>query len=184
MITVHETALAGVVIIEPRVFGDHRGFFQETWRADSYSALGIPEFVQDNHSRSSYGVLRGLHSQRQRPQGKLVRVASGRVLDVAADVNPNSPTFGQHVAVELDDQSGRQLYIPPGYVHGFCVLSESADFIYRCTDYYQPGDEIGVRWDDPDLNIQWPDISPLLSDKDLALPSLKQLAEQWTREQW
>lgn len=184
MITVHQTALDGVLIIEPKLFGDQRGFFQETWRADSYRALGIPEFVQDNHSRSSHGVLRGLHSQRTRPQGKLVRVAHGRVLDVAVDINPFSTTFGQHVAVELDDLSGRQLYIPPGYAHGFCVLSDSADFIYRCTDYYQPGDEIGVRWDDPQIGIQWPLAEPLLSDKDLKLPLLNELAEQWRREGW
>lgn len=173
-----QTALPGVLIIEPRIHGDHRGFFQETWRADSYRELGLPDFVQDNHSRSSHGVLRGLHAQRLRPQGKLVRVARGAVFDVAADINPDSPTFGQFVGVELNDENLRQFYVPPGYAHGFCVLSPVADFLYRCTDYYQPGDEIGVIWNDPDLAINWPIAAPQLSAKDAALPTLWQLAAQ------
>ena len=172
------TKLPGVLILEPTIHGDARGFFQETWRADSYAALGIPPFVQDNHSRSTRGVLRGLHAQRQRPQGKLVRVARGAVFDVAVDINPASPTFGQHVGVELSDENHRQFYVPPGYAHGFCVLSDTADFLYRCTDYYQPGDEIGVVWNDADLAIAWPVATPSLSAKDLALPSLRQLAER------
>jgi dTDP-4-dehydrorhamnose 3,5-epimerase len=177
MMKVTETVLPGVLIIEPKVHGDSRGFFQETYRADSYGQLGLPPFVQDNHSRSAKGVLRGLHSQRLRPQGKLVRVSRGAVLDVAVDINPASPTFGKHVAVELSDENHRQIYIPPGYAHGFCVLSEIADFLYKCTEYYQPGDEIGVLWNDPAIGIVWPAGQPLLSDKDLALPTLQELAK-------
>lgn len=173
-----KTALPGVLILEPRVFTDDRGFFQETYRSDVYREIGIPPLLQDNHSRSSYGVLRGLHSQKLRPQGKLVRVARGKVYDVAVDVNPSSSTFGQYVGVILDDQDLRQFYIPPGYLHGFCVLSETADFIYKCTDYYQPNDEIGVIWNDADINIDWPLNAPVLSSKDLALPTLKELAQQ------
>lgn len=173
-----ETALAGVLIIEPRVFDDGRGFFQETWHADRYAALNLPVFVQDNHSRSSLGVLRGLHAQRLRPQGKLVLVTRGAVFDVVADINPASPTFGQSVGIELNDTNHRQLYVPPGYVHGFCVLSETVDFLYKCTDYYQPNDEIGVVWNDPDLAIDWPRQNPLLSAKDAALPTLAALTAQ------
>ena len=173
-----ETVLPGVLILEPKVHGDSRGFFQETWRADSYNNIGIPEFVQDNHSRSVRGVLRGLHAQRLQPQGKLVRVSRGAVFDVAADINPTSPTFGKHVAVELSDSNHRQLYIPPGYAHGFCVLSEDADFLYKCTEYYQPGDEIGVLWNDKDIAIAWPMAEPQLSDKDKNLPTLRELAAQ------
>jgi dTDP-4-dehydrorhamnose 3,5-epimerase len=178
-----ETVLPGVLILEPKVHGDSRGFFQETWRADVCSSLGIPVFVQDNHSRSSRGVLRGLHAQRMRPQGKLVRVSRGSVFDVAADINPQSPTFGQYVGVELNDENHRQFYVPPGYAHGFCVLSDIADFLYKCTDYYQPNDEIGVVWNDPDLAIAWPMREPLLSPKDLALPTLQALAERLRAEQ-
>ena len=173
-----ETVLPGVLILEPKVHGDSRGFFQETWRADSYNNIGIPDFVQDNHSRSTRGVLRGLHAQRLQPQGKLVRVSRGAVFDVAADINPASPTFGKHVAVELSDENHRQLYIPPGYAHGFCVLSETADFLYKCTAYYQPGDEIGVLWNDADIAVAWPIAEPQLSDKDKNLPTLRELAEQ------
>lgn len=178
MMKVIETVLPGVLILEPKVHGDSRGFFQETWREDSYNNIGIPTFVQDNHSRSSRGVLRGLHAQRLQPQGKLVRVSRGAVFDVAADINPASPTFGKHVAVELSDENHRQLYIPPGYAHGFCVLSETADFLYKCTMYYQPGDEIGVLWNDTDIAVAWPIAEPQLSDKDKNLPTLRALAEQ------
>src|SRR6478609_4785797 len=184
MMRVIETALPGVLILEPKVFGDHRGFFQESWRADTYSNIGIPAFVQDNHSRSSKGVLRGLHSQRSRPQGKLVRVSRRTVFDVAVDINPHSATFGQHVGVELSDSNHRQFYVPPGYAHGFCVLSDDADFLYKCTEYYQPGDEIGVLWNDPAIGIQWPVSEPLLSDKDRSLPTLAALAAQWKAEKW
>ena len=182
MMKVIETVLPGVLILEPKVHGDSRGFFQETWRADSYNNIGIPDFVQDNHSRSTHGVLRGLHAQRLQPQGKLVRVSRGSVFDVAADINPASPTFGKHVAVELSDENHRQLYIPPGYAHGFCVLSETADFLYKCTDYYQPGDEIGVLWNDADIAVAWPIAEPQLSDKDKNLPTLRALAEQLKKQ--
>ncbi|MEZ5494439.1 MAG: dTDP-4-dehydrorhamnose 3,5-epimerase [Pseudomonadales bacterium] len=177
-----ETVLPGVLILEPKVHGDSRGFFQETWRADSYNNIGIPDFVQDNHSRSTRGVLRGLHAQRLQPQGKLVRVSRGSVFDVAADINPASPTFGKHVAVELNDSNHRQLYIPPGYAHGFCVLSDEADFLYKCTAFYQPGDEIGVLWNDQDIAVAWPIAEPQLSDKDKNLPTLRELAEQLKRQ--
>jgi dTDP-4-dehydrorhamnose 3,5-epimerase len=175
-IKVTETILPGALIIEPAVYGDSRGFFLETWRLDQYRDLGIKEaFVQDNHSRSGKNVLRGLHLQKSSPQGKLVRVARGAVFDVAADINPDSPTYGKWVGVELNDENLRQFYVPPGYAHGFCVLSDLADFLYRCTTYYNRNDEMGVRWDDPDLDINWPIKNPSLSDKDKVLPFLKEL---------
>lgn len=171
-----ETALPGVLIIEPRVFGDARGFFLESYQAERYRSIGIDlPFVQDNHSRSARGVLRGLHFQRSRPQGKLVSVSRGAVYDVAVDINPASPTCGQFVAVELSDENHRQLWIPPGYAHGFCVLSEIADFQYKCTDYYAPEDEGGLLWSDPQVNIPWPLEQPLLSAKDRLNPTLAQL---------
>jgi len=172
-----ETALPGVLIIEPKVFGDERGFFLETFHKQRYAEYGIPgeglEFVQDNHSRSRKGVLRGLHFQLENPQGKLVSAGMGAVFDVAADVNPDSPTFGQWVGVELNEDNHRQLWIPPGYAHGFCVLSDIADFQYKCTALYDPASDSGVAWNDPDLAIDWPIDAPLLSDKDRALPTLK-----------
>lgn len=175
-IKVIETVLPGVLIIEPVVHGDSRGFFLETWRQDQYRNLGIKEdFVQDNHSRSAKHVLRGLHLQKNNPQGKLVRVSHGAVFDVAADINPISPTFGQWVGAELNDENLRQFYVPPGYAHGFCVLSDVADFLYRCTTYYDRSDEIGVRWNDAELNIAWPISTPSLSDKDKLLPLLRDL---------
>jgi dTDP-4-dehydrorhamnose 3,5-epimerase len=171
-----ETVLPGVLIIEPKVFGDARGFFLETFHKQRYEDAGIPgnslEFVQDNHSRSSKGVLRGLHFQLENPQGKLVSAGTGAVFDVAADVNPDSATFGQWVGVELSEENHRQLWIPPGYAHGFCVLSDIADFQYKCTALYHPQSDAGVAWDDPDLAIDWPIESPLLSEKDLGLPKL------------
>ena len=171
-----ETVLPGVLIIEPKVFGDARGFFLESYQAERYRQLGIAHtFVQDNHSRSARGVLRGLHFQRSRPQGKLVSVSRGSVYDVAVDINPASPTCGQFVAVELNDENHRQLWIPPGYAHGFCVLSDIADFQYKCTDYYIPEDEGGLLWNDPQVNIPWPIEQPLLSAKDQRNPTLAQL---------
>ena len=144
---VRETALPGVLILEPRVFGDSRGFFIETFQTERYAELGITQpFVQDNHSRSARGVLRGLHFQRSRPQGKLVRVSRGCVFDVVLDINPDSPTCGQHASAILSDDNHLQMWVPPGYAHGFCVLSEIADFEYKCTDFYQPQDEGGVLW--------------------------------------
>lgn len=172
-----ETVLAGVKIIEPQVFGDSRGFFKETFSAERYrqeAGIDLP-FVQDNHSRSTQGVLRGLHFQQQRPQGKLVSVTRGAVYDVAVDINSNSPTCGQYVGVELSDDNHRQLWIPPGYAHGFCVLSDVVDFVYKCTDYYHPEDEGGLAWNCPDVAIPWPIQQPRLSEKDQVYPDLKGL---------
>ena len=171
-----ETALAGVLIIEPKVFGDQRGFVLESFQTERYRDAGIElPFVQDNHSRSQRGVLRGLHFQRTRPQGKLVSVSRGSVYDVAVDINPDSPTCGQFVGVELNDENHRQLWVPPGYAHGFCVLSEVADFQYKCTDLYYPEDEGGLIWNDPEVNIPWPIETPKLSAKDQCNPTLRQL---------
>ena len=174
---VTETKLPGVLIIEPTVHGDERGFFVETFQAERYRDLAGIElpFVQDNHSRSRYGVLRGMHAQRTHPQGKLVRVARGEVFDVALDIDPESPTFGQWAGATLSTTNGRQMWIPPGYAHGFVVLSDVADFEYKCTDYYHPDDEYGVIWNDPDAAITWPIDDPILSDKDTALPTLAEL---------
>lgn len=164
------TAIADVLILEPQVFGDARGFFLESFNQQRFNAATASnyQFVQDNHSRSARGVLRGLHYQVQTPQGKLVRVAAGAVWDVAVDIRPQSPTFGQWVGVELSAQNQRQLWIPPGLAHGFVVLSDSADFLYKTTDYYAPAHERCIRWDDPTLAIAWPDagVPPILSAKD------------------
>ena len=172
-----DTALAGVKIIEPKVFGDARGFFMETFSAQRYhDEAGIElAFVQDNHSRSRKGVLRGLHFQKTKPQGKLVSVVRGAVYDVAADINPASPTYGQYVGVELSEDNHRQLWVPPGYAHGFVVLTEAVDFVYKCTDYYDPSDEGGVAWNCPTLNIAWPLTDVQLSEKDQGYPGLKDL---------
>lgn len=162
-----------VLVIEPRVFRDDRGFFAETYHSDRYVQAGIAQpFVQDNWSRSIKGTLRGLHFQNPRGQGKLVQVIRGTVFDVAVDVRRGSPTFGQHVAVELSDANARQLWVPPGFAHGFCVVSDEADFVYKCTDLYAPEADAGVLWNDPELHIDWPITSPLLSKKDAALPRL------------
>ena len=172
-----ETKLPGVLIIEPKVFGDSRGFFKETFQAERYREAGIEyEFVQDNHSRSQKSVIRGLHFQIPKPQGKLVSCSQGAVFDVAVDVDPLSATFGQYVGIELTEDNHRQLWIPPGYAHGFCVLTDTADFQYKCTDYYDTSDEGGLIWNDPDVAIEWPIDQPLLSDKDAKLPLLKELA--------
>jgi dTDP-4-dehydrorhamnose 3,5-epimerase len=171
-----KTDIPDVVIIEPKIFGDPRGFFLEKFQAESYSAFGAGgPFVQDNMSRSSRGVLRGLHLQNPNPQGKLVSVMRGRVLDVAVDVRVGSPTFGRHVAVELSDENFRQLWIPRGFAHGFTVLSESADFFYKCDALYSPSDEITIRWDDPALNIDWRTPAPVLSTRDISAPVLKDI---------
>jgi len=174
---VTETALAGVVIIEPTLHGDERGYFMETFQAARYkSEAGIElPFVQDNQSRSTRGVLRGLHFQINKPQGKLVRVTQGEVFDVAVDINPESPTYSQWVGVLLNDQNHLQFWVPPGYAHGFIVTSETADFSYKCTDYYDPQDEGGVRWDDPKIQINWPVTDPVVSEKDKLLPSIGSL---------
>jgi dTDP-4-dehydrorhamnose 3,5-epimerase len=178
-VKVIETALPSVLIIEPKVFGDQRGFFIETFQVERYRAAGIDlPFVQDNHSRSPRGALRGLHFQRSRPQGKLVSVSRVAVYDVAVDINPQSPTCGQYVGVELTDENHRQLWVPPGYAHGFCVLSDVADFTYKCTDLYFPEDEGGLMWNDPEVNIPWPIEAPKLSAKDQANPTLRTLLTQ------
>jgi len=172
-----ETAVSGAVIIEPKVFGDHRGFFLETFQAKRYREMaGVElEFVQDNHSRSSKGVLRGLHFQKTNPQGKLVRVVRGAVFDVAVDIRSDSPTFGKWAGVELTEDNHRQFWVPPGLAHGFVVLSDIADFEYKCTDYYDPTDEGCLLWNDPDISIEWPISEPVLSDKDKLGKTFKEL---------
>lgn len=173
---VTETSLPGVLLIEPSVFVDSRGLFLETGREDALARHGLPAFVQDNQSRSRRGVLRGLHYQLCQPQGKLVRVARGAVFDVVLDVRHGSPDFGKWLGMILDDVSHRQLYSPPGFAHGFVVLSDEADLVYRCSDYYHPASEHGVAWDDPDLAIQWPaEIRDalLLSERDRCQPRLR-----------
>ncbi len=173
------TAIPEVLLIEPDVFGDSRGFFMETWHAKKYADAGLDVgFVQDNHSRSSKGVLRGLHYQREHAQGKLVRVSHGSVFDVAVDIRKGSPTFGRWVGAELSGENFRQLYVPPDFAHGFCVLSESADFIYKCTDFYTPEYEHSIHWNDPDIGIDWPDSNFLISEKDEQASLLKDMHDQ------
>ena len=170
-------AIPDVILVRPKVFGDDRGFFLESWERRKFAAAGIDaEFVQDNHSRSSRNTLRGLHYQLSQPQGKLVRVVSGSVLDVAVDIRRSSPTFGRSVVAELDDRNRHMLWVPPGFAHGFVVRSESADFLYKCTDYYAPHSERCIRWDDPELAIDWglpAGTLPLLSAKDANGVSLR-----------
>ena len=167
------TNIPEVLIIEPKIFGDQRGFFVETYQFRRYAEFGISRpLVQDNMSRSRYGVLRGLHLQNPSPQGKLVSVMRGRVLDVAVDVRIGSPNFGRHVAVELSEENHRQLWIPRGFAHGFVVLSETADVFYKCDELYSPKDEIVVRWDDPAIGINWGVTNPSLSARDAAAPRL------------
>ena len=171
-----QTKLAGAFLIEPRIFKDNRGFFQETFSARIFAEHGITtSFVQTNHSHSVRNVLRGLHYQTGKPQGKLVRVVRGCVYDVAVDLRPDSSTFGHWLAEELSSENRRMLYVPPGFAHGFCTLSEEVDFLYACTDYYHPAGERGIIWNDPDLNIPWPATAPLLSPKDLALPLFRNI---------
>jgi len=172
-----KTKLRDCVIIEPKVFGDERGFFLETFQAERYvdlAGITLP-FVQDNHSRSSKSVLRGLHFQKTKPQGKLVRVVRGAVFDVAVDIRKSSKTFGQWEAVQLSEENKKQFWIPPGFAHGFVVLSETADFEYKCTDYYDPSDEGSILWSDPDLDVPWPVDNPILSDKDASAKRLVDL---------
>ena len=173
------TKLPGLVLLEPAVHGDARGFFIETFRADAWSAEGVPtDFVQDNHARSRRGTLRGLHFQTDPGQGKLVRVARGRVYDVVVDLRRGSPTFGEWEGIELDDERGQQLYIPVGFGHGYCVLSETADFVYKCTAYYDPATEAGIRFDDPDVGVEWPgDLELLYSERDRVAPRLADVAD-------
>ncbi len=163
-----KTKIKDCVIIEPKVFGDERGFFLETFQLSRYKDLaGISDsFVQDNHSRSSKNVLRGLHYQKTKPQGKLVRVVRGEVYDVAVDIRQDSPSYGQWEGVILSEENKKQLWVPPGFAHGFVVLSDIADFEYKCTDYYDPTDEGSLLWNDPDLDVSWPVADPILSKKD------------------
>jgi dTDP-4-dehydrorhamnose 3,5-epimerase len=173
-----DTEINDVKIIEPKVFGDERGFFLETFQAERYqemAGIDLP-FIQDNHSRSSKGVLRGLHFQKTRPQGKLVRVVRGEVFDVAVDIRKNSPTFGLWSGVILSEENKRQFWVPPGMAHGFVVLSDLADFEYKCTDYYDPSDEGCLIWNDSTVNINWPIKTPLLSEKDKAGQALSELS--------
>lgn len=170
------TTIKDVLLIEPKVFGDERGFFLETFQAQRYIEAGMTlPFVQDNRSRSAKNVLRGLHFQKNYPQGKLVSVTSGIVFDVAVDIRRDSPTFGQWVGALLTGDNHHQLYIPPGLAHGFCVVSDYADFQYKCTEYYHPEDEGSLLWNDPDLAITWPIRQPLLSAKDANAGTLKTL---------
>lgn len=169
MLNITNTILSGMKIIEPRVFSDERGFFLESFQVERIRSIGITEdFVQDNISRSKYGVLRGLHYQLKYPQGKLVTVIRGEVFDVSVDIRLGSPTFGKWFGVILNDTNHKHIYIPPGFAHGFCVLSDQADFYYKCTDYYHPEDECGVLWNDANIEIEWPKLTkkPVLSVKD------------------
>lgn len=166
-----ECDIPGPLIIEPKVFGDDRGFFLESWNRAAFADAGLDvTFVQDNHSRSSRGVIRGLHYQNPNPQGKLVRVANGRVFDVAVDIRRSSKNFGRWIGVELSAANQRMLWVPPGFAHGFLTLEDQTDFLYKCTDFYQPAAEHCVRWDDPELAIDWPleGLTPELSAKDQA----------------
>ncbi len=176
------TAIPEVKIIEPRVFQDERGFFLESWNAEAFRAQGLDvDFVQDNHSRSAKGVLRGLHYQLLQPQGKLVRVARGRVFDVAVDLRRSAPTFGQWVGVELSEENKRALWVPPGFAHGFVALEDGTDFLYKCSAPYVPSDERCVMWNDPGIGIDWPlgDLEPLVSSKDQQGKSMRE-AETYT----
>lgn len=173
---VYEADLKGLLVIEPRIFGDERGFFMESFQTDRYAEIGIElPFVQDNISRSRRGVVRGLHFQKTKPQGKLVTCTRGKVLDVVVDLRCHSESFGQSFSIILDSDKKNQLWIPPGFAHGFSVLSESADFFYKCTDYYFPHDEGGIVWNDPDLAIDWLVAYPSVSEKDQRLPSLREV---------
>jgi dTDP-4-dehydrorhamnose 3,5-epimerase len=172
------TDLPEVIIVEPDIYRDARGFFLETYHQRKYSEGGIDvKFVQDNHSRSSYGTLRGLHAQRAHPQGKLIRVIEGEIFDVAVDIRSGSPTFGKWISATLSEENGRQCFIPSGFAHGFCVVSKVAQVEYKCTDFYEAGDEITILWSDPAIGIDWPIKSPILSEKDsrgLPLDRLKE----------
>lgn len=173
-----QTEIPDLLIIEPKVFGDKRGFFMETWQRDRYLKAGLDiEFVQDNAAGSSRGVLRGLHYQYPQPQGKLVQVFQGEVLDVAVDIRTGSPTFGKAVTCILSEDNRRQYYVPPGFAHGYYVLSEMAVFSYKCTDFYNPKTEGSILWNDPDLGIEWPVTEPILSSKDAAAPCLMDISK-------
>ena len=173
---VEQTKLEGVLLVTPQIFGDDRGFFMETYNRDKALASGLPgEFVQDNHSKSSKGVLRGLHYQNPQWQGKLVRVVQGEIFDVAVDIRHGSATFGEWFGVYLNDENKQQLYVPPGFAHGFVVTSDTAEVVYKCTSLYAPEQEGSVLWNDPEIGIEWPIDSPLLSAKDEAGQNLRDL---------
>ncbi len=173
---IEETNLPGVLILEPKVFLDDRGYFLETWNSTRYEQVGIPgPFVQDNISFSKKGILRGLHFQYPQSQGKLIQVLSGEVLDVIVDIRSGSPTYSQWVGEILSESNHRQIYVPPGFAHGYCVTSETAIFSYKCTDFYNPATEHGIIWNDPDIGIEWPIAQPVLSPKDAVYPRLKDL---------
>ena len=181
-----KTKIPGVVVIQPKVFGDNRGYFMETYKKEDYAAAGIDkEFVQDNESSSTKGVLRGLHFQKSHTQGKLVRVTHGEVFDVAVDVRPGSATFGQWVGVTLSSSQKNMLWIPEGFAHGFLVLSDTAEFVYKCTDVYDPTSEGGIPWNDESIGINWPklDVPYKTSEKDNAHPSFKDQSFEWA-ERW
>jgi len=179
MLEVENTNIDGVILIKPEVFIDDRGYFSETYSKKKYESLGIrEEFVQDNHSKSVKNTLRGLHYQSKQTQGKLVRVISGEVLDVAVDIRTKSKTFGEFFSVVLNEENHYQLYMPPGIAHGFYVISEFADFEYKCTDYYSPQNEKGVLWSDPDLKIDWPSKKPIVSKKDSNYKRLKDISSE------
>lgn len=173
------TPLEGVLVIEPDVYPDDRGFFLESYHEEKYSRAGLAvRFVQDNHSKSTRGTLRGLHAQLAKPQGKLVRALAGEIFDVAVDIRRGSPTFGQWYGLTLSAENFRQVYVPPGFIHGFCVLSPVAEVEYKCTDFYDPGGQVSVLWNDPDIGIDWPlDSEPLLSPKDAAAMRLRDLRD-------
>jgi dTDP-4-dehydrorhamnose 3,5-epimerase len=173
------TEIPGVLVVEPVVHRDARGFFLETWQEDRYREHGIDaHFVQDNHSRSARGTLRGLHAQQPRPQGKLLRVVEGEIWDVVVDARLGSPAFAHHAAVVLSAENFRQVYVPPGVLHGFCVTSEVAQVEYKCTELYDPAAEFSVRWDDPELGIEWPLADPVLSEKDRQAPLLREVRDR------
>lgn len=173
---VKHTKLEGVLLVTPQVFGDERGFFMETYNQSKAAELGLPiSFVQDNHSKSSYGVLRGLHFQNPQWQGKLVRVVQGEIFDVAVDIRADSPTFGEWVGFLLNDENKQQLYVPEGFAHGFCVTSETAEVVYKCTTLYAPEQEVSLLWNDPEIGIEWPLDDPQLSPKDQAASRLSDL---------
>ena len=173
------TPLDGVLLIKPKIWGDARGFFVETWQRDRYAKAGIPaDFVQDNHSRSRKHILRGLHFQKNYPQGKLVSVSLGEVFDVVVDIRPDSPTRGQWYGAVLTGENQHQFWVPPGMAHGFCVLSDIAHFHYKCTEFYHPEDEGAIRWNDPDIAIAWPVAEPVVSAKDAAAPFWREMRER------
>ncbi len=174
-----ETTLPGVLLVEPQVHRDERGFFLESYHARKYQEVGISEpFVQDNHSRSARGILRGLHMQLEHMQDKLVRAVEGRIFDVAVDVRRGSPHFAKYVAIELSSDDHHQLFVPRGFAHGFLVLSEFAEVEYKCTDFYHPGSELGIAWNDPRIGIPWPEANPLLSAKDAEALTLEQAMDR------